>query len=286
MFTTIPISTQKVVNHILAGQKRAVSLVVEEVVCEVHVSSDSESLSVPPLWLVVYRENLMKMDLLVPGPDERGWRMMFRLLLILCLGHCLPAVLGADSSFNCHIRHTVTLPCDEPAATEEVVVLWMFEGKLACSYKNGNQCEFGHYVNRTQLGSIRQNNFSLVINHVKKEDEGEYECRINDKLIRITRLNVDGGRKPEDAVMPPGDQKCRPYSMREDPPESENKDKQDSDENLSGASSGGNSAVIGVIVGLVVLLGAVAVAAVFTKRLRNRQRNNLSKRVPCKANII
>ncbi|XP_072567612.1 uncharacterized protein [Paramormyrops kingsleyae] len=26
---------------------------------------------------------------------ERG--MMFRLLLLLCLGHCLPAVLGADS---------------------------------------------------------------------------------------------------------------------------------------------------------------------------------------------
>ncbi|XP_048865991.1 uncharacterized protein LOC125739679 isoform X2 [Brienomyrus brachyistius] len=221
------------------------------------------------------------MDLLVPGPDERGGRMMFRFLLILCLGHCLPAVLGADSSNDSHVGDTVMLPCDGPAATDtnEVHVMWMFEGRPACEYENGTWCEIGHHVNRTRLGSIRQNNFSLVINPVRKEDDGAYVCRINGKVIRIIRLNVDGDGKPEDAVMPPGGGRkrrdagtagevCRPYREREDPPGSETKDKQDFDENLSGRKR----EMIGVTV---LLMVTMAVALVLFKR--NRQR---AKKLP------
>ncbi|XP_048866566.1 uncharacterized protein LOC125739989 [Brienomyrus brachyistius] len=218
----------------------------------------------------------------------RALRMMFRLLLILCLGHCLPADLGVEYGIDSHVGDTVTLPCDGPAATDtkEVHVMWMFEGKPVCWFEDAHWCETGHYVNRTRLGSVRQNNFSLVINHVKEEDDGVYECRITGGKNMMSRLFVDGDRKRRDAEMATKDPVCRPYREMEDPPGSENKDKRDSDENLSGASLGGNSVVIGVIVGMVVLLGAVAVAAVFTKRLWNRQRNKPSKRRPSEANLI
>ncbi|XP_072567596.1 junctional adhesion molecule-like [Paramormyrops kingsleyae] len=168
-------------------------------------------------------------------------KMMFRLLLLLCFGHCLP---GADSQgITAHIGDTVMMPCVGPADTDtkEVDVLWLLGGKPACWFKNGSWCETGHYVNRTQLRSIQQNNFSLVINPVKEEDDGVYICRINHKDRQIIRLNIKGDGKREDAETPPGDPVCRPYREREDHP---------------GASSGGNSVVIGLIVGIVVTVGA------------------------------
>nr|XP_023667351.1 uncharacterized protein LOC111843759 [Paramormyrops kingsleyae] len=197
--------------------------------------------------------------------------MMFRLLLLLCLGLCLPAVLGVDSYISASIGESVTLPCDEPTAIDTKEALtWMCNGRHVSSFKNGSWCESHHYVNRTRLGSIQQNNVSLIINPVRKEDQGDYTCRINYNEIRSIRLNVKGGRKRKDAEMPPGDPACRPYREREDPPGSETKDKQDSDENPPGVSSGGNQLVIGVIVGVVVTVAAAVGAAIL---MQNRQRD-------------
>ncbi|XP_048868615.1 uncharacterized protein LOC125740870 isoform X3 [Brienomyrus brachyistius] len=195
------------------------------------------------------------------------------ILLILCLGHCLP---GASSQgIVCHVGDTVTLPCDGPAATDtkEADVLWVFGGRPVCSYKNGSWCEAGHHVNRIRLGSIQQNNFSLAINPVRKDDAGVYMCRINGGDIQTIRLIVDepaGDRKQRDAVMPPGGRPfCRPYREREDPPESKTKDKQDSYENPPGASSGGN-VIVGIVVAVMAVVAVVG-AAVFFKRQWNRQ---------------
>ncbi|XP_023646302.2 uncharacterized protein [Paramormyrops kingsleyae] len=169
--------------------------------------------------------------------------MMFKLLLLLCLGHCLCDVSKGTLDIDANIGDTVTLPCDGPADTDtkEVDVLWQFGGKPVCWFKNGSWCETGHYVNRTRLGSIQQNNFSLVIYPVKEEDRGEYKCLVSDEVQQRIRLNVT-------------DPVCRPYREREDHP---------------GASSGGNMLVIGLIVGIVVTVGAAVGAAVLIKRLRN-----------------
>nr|XP_023658193.1 uncharacterized protein LOC111838940 isoform X2 [Paramormyrops kingsleyae] len=177
--------------------------------------------------------------------------MMVCLLLLLCLGHCLPAVLGVYLSIDCHAGGTVMLPCYGEAATDtkEVDVLWKLNGWPACWFKNGEWCENSHLVNRAQLGSIRQNNFSLIINTVRNEDEGVYTCEISEDKKQTIHLVVKGDWKREDAETPPGDPACRPYREREDPP---------------GASSGGNSVVTGVIVGIVITVAMVG-AALFTR---------------------
>ncbi|XP_048868489.1 uncharacterized protein LOC125740827 isoform X3 [Brienomyrus brachyistius] len=152
------------------------------------------------------------------GADDTTCVMMFMQLLLLCLGHCLP---GADSqAITAHIGDTVMLPCDGPADTDtkEVDVLWLFGGKPACWF-NGNWCETGHYVSRTRLGSIKQNNFSLVITGVRKDDDGVYMCRISHENRQTIRLHVKGDGKQVEAETPPRDIICRPHREREDPPE-------------------------------------------------------------------
>nr|XP_023658192.1 myosin light chain kinase, smooth muscle-like isoform X1 [Paramormyrops kingsleyae] len=122
--------------------------------------------------------------------------MMVCLLLLLCLGHCLPAVLGVYLSIDCHAGGTVMLPCYGEAATDtkEVDVLWKLNGWPACWFKNGEWCENSHLVNRAQLGSIRQNNFSLIINTVRNEDEGVYTCEISEDKKQTIHLVVKGRR--------------------------------------------------------------------------------------------
>nr|XP_023666663.1 uncharacterized protein LOC111843362 isoform X2 [Paramormyrops kingsleyae] len=235
------------------------------------------SLSVPPLCIIVYRENLMKldclnkMDLLVPGPDERGGRMMFRLLLLLYLGHCLP---GADSeAIYADVGDTVMLPCYGAAATDikEVNVLWKLNGKPACWDINGTWCENSHLVNRTQLGSIRQNNFSLIINTVRNEDEGVYTCEISEDKKQTIHLVVKGSRQRRDAVKRADSEPfCNPSRAREDTPGSETKEKQVSNENLLGLTSR-RERVFLVSVGMLVI--ALVIVASFTKRQWNRQRD-------------
>nr|XP_023663124.1 uncharacterized protein LOC111841538 isoform X2 [Paramormyrops kingsleyae] len=158
--------------------------------------------------------------------------MMFRPLLLLCLGHCLPGANSQTIYTTGAIGGTVTLRCDGPAATDtkDVHVMWMFGGRPACWFKNGSWCETGHYVNRTRLESIRQNNFSLVINPVRKEDDGVYMCRINHKTIQSIHLNVTGGQTQTTGVT--ADPVCRPYTEREVSTGSE--DNQDSVENHAG----------------------------------------------------
>uniref|UniRef100_A0A3B3QN28 Ig-like domain-containing protein n=1 Tax=Paramormyrops kingsleyae TaxID=1676925 RepID=A0A3B3QN28_9TELE len=116
---------------------------------------------------------------------------MVALLLILCLLHHLPAVFGANL-YACP-GETVTLPCDGPADKDTNVVdmLWKFGSMTICSFKNGiSKFEHRDFVNRTQLGSIRQSNFSLVINRVIVQDHGGYKCLINDKVIQRNNLFV------------------------------------------------------------------------------------------------
>ncbi|XP_072567535.1 uncharacterized protein [Paramormyrops kingsleyae] len=185
---------------------------------------------------------------MIPGLRGMSYeeRMMFRLLLLLCLGHCLLAVFGANKAIYADVGGTVTLPCDGPAASDTKKVMWMFDGRPVFWFKNESWCGTGRYVNRTRLGSIEQNNFSLVINPIRKEDAGVYTCRINGEDIQIIRLNFT-------------DTVYRPYREREDPP---------------GASSGGNSVGIGVTVVIVVVvgIGEIVVVALLFRRRKNQLR--------------
>nr|XP_023656429.1 uncharacterized protein LOC111838074 [Paramormyrops kingsleyae] len=114
--------------------------------------------------------------------------MMFRLLLLLCLGHCLPAVLGVDSCIgtriDAHIEGNAMLPCNGSAVTDMNNILWLFNGVWFGYIENGEWKADPRYT----LPSIEQKNFSLVINRVKEKDGGKYTCRndIKDQIICLS----------------------------------------------------------------------------------------------------
>ncbi|XP_048853914.1 uncharacterized protein LOC125721832 isoform X4 [Brienomyrus brachyistius] len=135
--------------------------------------------------------------------EHHGRKWVVRLLL-LCLVPHRPAAFGTDLFVDVSPGKTVTLPCDGPAVndTNEVQVLWEFEGMTVSSFKNGTLCEHPDFVNRTRLGSIQQNNFSLVINGARLQDAGWYKCLINGAITQWNHLSVGGGRKQRDAETP------------------------------------------------------------------------------------
>ncbi|XP_048853910.1 uncharacterized protein LOC125721830 isoform X3 [Brienomyrus brachyistius] len=158
-----------------------------------------------------------------------GLRWVVRLLL-LCLIQHLPAAFGTDLSVS--PGATVTLPCDGPAVndTSQVEVLWIYGSRAVCSFNNRTLCQHPDFVHRTQLQSIQQNNFGLVINDVRIQDAGGYKCLINGAVTQRIRLFVGGGQKRRAAETPPeGNLVCKPY---------EDKGKEVPGENPPGTSSG------------------------------------------------
>nr|XP_023669323.1 uncharacterized protein LOC111844775 isoform X4 [Paramormyrops kingsleyae] len=150
---------------------------------------------------------------------------MVTLLLLLCLVDHLPAVFEAD--FSVSPGETVTLPCDGGTDKDisEVEVFWIFGGTNVCLFQNGTWCEHPHFVNRIQLGSTRQSKFSLIINPVRLQDQGEYTCVINGAVMQINYLSVKGSWMQRAAETPPKESDslvCKPY---------EDKDKEVPDEN-------------------------------------------------------
>nr|XP_023665400.1 uncharacterized protein LOC111842725 isoform X2 [Paramormyrops kingsleyae] len=184
----------------------------------------------------------------------RGW--MVTLLLLLCLVHHLSAVFQADLSVS--PGGTVTLPCDGGTDKDgnEVEMSWEFEDTTVCWFQNGTLCEHRFFVNRIQLGSIQQKNFSLVINPVRLQDQGGYTCLINGAEIQINHLFVRGvsvgGRKQRAAETPPAESDGLLCNLHE------NKDKEVPDENPPGVPSSvrltKNWPLIVVIVGIVVIV--------------------------------
>nr|XP_023690129.1 uncharacterized protein LOC111855398 [Paramormyrops kingsleyae] len=210
--------------------------------------------------------------------SKRGCRMVAWLLLVLSFALCVPLVLEADSAIVCHTGDTVTLSCPGRLLNDTEELLWMFKGKPAFSYGNGSLCETGRYVSRTSIGSIQQNNFSLDITNISKEDAGVYTCRISGDTEHIRSISLivnDSQAHADSAASVPlcltdtetdreqraagtqhGDRPvCRPYREREDPP---------------GASSGGNRGLtVGIVVPVVLLV--LVVVGVLIIKWRNRQ---------------
>ncbi|XP_072563594.1 uncharacterized protein [Paramormyrops kingsleyae] len=200
--------------------------------------------------------------------SKRGCRMVAWLLLVLSFALCVPLVLEADSAIVCHTGDTVTLSCPGRLLNDTEELLWMFKGKPAFSYGNGSLCETGRYVSRTSIGSIQQNNFSLDITNISKEDAGVYTCRISGDTEHIRSISLivndtETDREQRAAGTQHGDRPvCRPYREREDPPGER--------EDPPGASSGGNRGLtVGIVVPVVLLV--LVVVGVLIIKWRNRQ---------------
>ncbi|XP_048853915.1 uncharacterized protein LOC125721833 isoform X1 [Brienomyrus brachyistius] len=202
----------------------------------------------------------------------RGWVVR---LLLLCLIQHLPAAFGTDLFVAVSPGATATLPCDGPAVndTNEVEVVWESKGMTVSSFKNGTLCEHPDFVNRTQLGSIQQNNFSLVINDARLQDGGWYKCLINGAITQWNHLSVGGGRKQRDAeTSSKGNLVCKPY---------EDKDKEVPDENPPEIPSSGHPVNWTAVIALIAVIILIAVFAVIMANARklsirgNRQRNDV-----------
>ncbi|XP_048853918.1 uncharacterized protein LOC125721833 isoform X3 [Brienomyrus brachyistius] len=170
---------------------------------------------------------------------------------------------------------TVALPCDggTDKDTNQVQVLWIFGLITVSSFKNGTLCEHPPFINRTRLGSIRQNNFSLVINDARLQDAGCYKCLINGAVMQRIRLSVEGGRKQRDAETPSKENLvCKPY---------EDKDKEVPDENPPEIPSSGHPVNWTAVIALIAVIILIAVFAVIMANARklsirgNRQRNDV-----------
>ncbi|XP_048853562.1 uncharacterized protein LOC125721669 [Brienomyrus brachyistius] len=194
----------------------------------------------------------------INSTEHHGREWVVRLLL-LCLIQHLPAAFGTDLSVS--PGATVTLPCDGPAVndTNQVEVLWIYGSRAVCSFNNRTLCQHPDFVHRTQLQSIQQNNFGLVINDVRIQDAGGYKCLINGKVMQRIRLSVRGGRKRRDAETSSKENLvCKPY---------EDKDKEVPDENPPGAHSNVWLTVsLPVIMGIVVTVVIVGLLVWLIKR--------------------
>ncbi|XP_048851434.1 sodium channel subunit beta-3-like [Brienomyrus brachyistius] len=151
-----------------------------------------------------------KLSMLYTTVPRFSCRVKVWVLLVVCVGHCFPVVLGTDLAIEAHTGETVTLRCDGRTLKDTEELQWMFKSQPASSYANGTLCEAGHHINRTWLGSIQQNNFSLLITDVTKEDDGVYTCRISGhtgdiQSIRLIVLDAETDREQRAAGTQQGD---------------------------------------------------------------------------------
>ncbi|XP_056608130.1 uncharacterized protein LOC130425773 [Triplophysa dalaica] len=141
---------------------------------------------------------------------QLGFSSLHIMVLILCISACGSALLffslifsrtntgfRVEGSYKVDMGGLVVLPCfiDPHLITEGLKIKWRRSGLKSpvCVYEYGSEVQHQDYHDRAHFYTedIKHGNFSLLLKNVKKEDEGQYICTVNNKLRPLFAFSVN-----------------------------------------------------------------------------------------------